>query len=173
MQGSQGAVVGERAQATDVLEQIKREEEIRYSLERQIDHAINEINANPAIDSQTKDALISNLRSLKNGLGVNPNLAQVQKEINDARAIAYYTSTSAALYDSLSLSSQLAVNDRLAAIDQGRIADYYFSVTDPDNLYSIDSKKHIGALIEADPENKQLVHTMQGFTKDQKTSDAE
>ena len=101
--------------ATDDLAETQREEELRHNLERQIDHAIAEINANPAIDSQTKDKLVGSLRSLKNGLGLTPNLALVQNEINSTRASASFIATSNMLYGSLSVANQLAVNERVAA----------------------------------------------------------
>lgn len=107
--------IGATGIATDDLAEIQREEELRHSLERQIDHAIAEINANPAIDTETKDRLVGNLRSLRNGLGLTTNLSLVQNEINSTRASGFYSATSNALYGSLSLAAQERVNARVAA----------------------------------------------------------
>lgn len=118
-------LAGSPVSAPDDLELARREVEERLDLERQINFAIDEINANPNIPSEIKSELVNNLRSLKTGLGANPNLAQVQKEINDARAIAHQASTTSAIYNSLSVAGQAAVNLRVAeqldAIQDGDI----------------------------------------------------
>lgn len=162
-----GEPVNASPHAPDDLEKIRREEEIRDNLEKQIDHAIAEINANPAIDSQTRDRLVSNLRALKNGLGINSNLAQVQTEINDTRASAAYTATSNMLYGSLSAASQAAVNERVSAlmsndtqslINQDMAPFEHWSATDKEAIranleesYSSPHSKAIHAEIASQP----------------------
>lgn len=122
-------LAGSPVSAPDDLEQARREADERLDLERQINFAIDEINANPNIPSEIKTELVNNLRSLKTGLGANPNLAQVQKEINEARATAQHVATSNAIYDSLSAAGQAAVNARVNALGDGRYSDYYLSKT--------------------------------------------
>lgn len=111
--------------APDDLEQARREAAEREDLKRQIDFAIEEINTNPNIPSELRTELVNNLRSLKTGLGANPNLAQVQKEINDARAVAHQASSTSAIYNSLSAAGKMAVDARvteqLDAIQDGDI----------------------------------------------------
>lgn len=123
--------------APDDLEQARREAAEREDLKRQIDFAIDEINTNPNIPSELKTELVNNLRSLKTGLGANPNLAQVQKEINDARAAVYQASATSTIYN---------------ALNEGRFADYYFNAFDPDNRLDSETRTFIAQRINNNPE---------------------
>lgn len=136
----------------DDVAQAQREADERLDLERQINFAIDEINANPNIPSEIKSELVNTLRSLKTGLGANPNLAQVQKEINDARAVAHQASSTSAIYSSLSLAGQARVDASMAALSEGRYADYYFDSFDPENKLSEQTRSFLKKEIEADPE---------------------
>lgn len=149
--------------AADDLEQARREAAEREDLKRQIDFAIDEINTNPNIPSELKTELVNNLRSLKTGLGVNPNLAQVQKEINDARALAHQASSTSAIYNSLSAAGQMAVDARVNALNEGRFADYYFNSFDPEQKLSEQTRDFLKKEINADPEIAKNAKTAQAI----------